>query len=85
VRAEIPDLSPIGHSARATAFGHVRCWGQSGSHLLSASISPFDPEETFGGQITFQPGPDFGPSSVIPCCAIALLVTSKVATDSVWR
>jgi hypothetical protein len=32
-----------------------------------------------------QPGPDFGPSNVIPCCSIALLVASKVATDIVWR
>jgi hypothetical protein len=25
----------------------VRCWGQSGKHLLAASISPFDPTATF--------------------------------------
>jgi hypothetical protein len=24
----------------------VRCWGQSGKHLLAASISPFDPERS---------------------------------------
>src|SRR5664279_2623506 len=26
-----------------TLLSDVRCWGQSGKHLLAASISPFDP------------------------------------------
>jgi hypothetical protein len=26
----------------------VRCWGQSGKHLLVASISPFDPLQKWG-------------------------------------
>jgi hypothetical protein len=30
-----------------TPLSDVRCWGQSGKHLLAASISPFDPERTF--------------------------------------
>ena len=29
-----------------TLLSDVRCWGQSGKHLLAASISPFDPTET---------------------------------------
>jgi hypothetical protein len=28
--------------------GDVRCWGQSGKHLLAASISLFDPKQTSG-------------------------------------
>jgi hypothetical protein len=28
------------------AFCDVSCWGQSGKHLLSASISPFDPQRS---------------------------------------
>ena len=29
-------------------FRDVRCWGQSGKHLLPASISPFSPKATSG-------------------------------------
>jgi hypothetical protein len=29
-----------------TLLSDVRCWGQSGKHLLLASISPFDPLRT---------------------------------------
>src|SRR5258708_34993488 len=29
-----------------TLLSDVRCWGQSGKHLLAASISPFDPNAT---------------------------------------
>jgi hypothetical protein len=28
------------------SFSDVRCWGQSGKHLLAESISPFDPSAT---------------------------------------
>jgi hypothetical protein len=28
-------------------FGDVRCWVNSGKHLLAASISPLDPERTY--------------------------------------
>jgi hypothetical protein len=31
-----------------TLLSDVRCWGQSGKHLLGASISPFDPSATLG-------------------------------------
>jgi hypothetical protein len=35
-------------SDMAGLVGDVRCWGQSGRHVLSASISPFDPCRTSG-------------------------------------
>jgi hypothetical protein len=42
-------MSPdVGHQPdMPTALRNVRCWENSGKHLLAASISPFDPEPTF--------------------------------------
>jgi hypothetical protein len=42
-------LAPNGHAdlIEPTLLSDVRCWVNSGKHLLAASISPFDPKRTF--------------------------------------
>ena len=42
------DVGRLVDAARIERSGDVRCWGQSGSHLLTVSISEFDPERTDG-------------------------------------
>jgi hypothetical protein len=37
-----------------TLLSDVRCWGQSGKHLLAASISLFDPTRTSTFLATYQ-------------------------------
>jgi len=45
-KAAIPD--GFWHNSDASPWSlYVRCWGQSGKHVLAASISEFDPQETF--------------------------------------
>src|SRR6202035_3128127 len=40
-----------------TLLSDVRCWGQSGKHLLAASISPFDPEPDLAPTGVLTPNP----------------------------
>src|ERR1700692_2846740 len=51
-----------------TLLSDVRCWGQSGKHLLAASISPFDPDVWSGRalQEVFVELSDCGLSSMYP-------------------
>ena len=61
--------------------------GTNGLGLEASPRSENDPTETFADLETCYVylGPDFGPSNVIPCCAIALMVAASPAIDNVCR
>jgi hypothetical protein len=40
----LTSMSHVGHNSDVSPWSlYVRCWGQSGKHVLAASISEFDP------------------------------------------
>jgi len=46
-RALISVMSPLGHETDMPKYlGDVRCWLNSGKHVLALSFSGFDPDQT---------------------------------------
>src|SRR5467141_3485871 len=47
-------MSLMARNGHAEYLGDVRCWVNSGKHLLSLSFSGFDPTRTYGARLRVQ-------------------------------
>ena len=58
VKKALANTEPSTHGTKRkcrTYLGDVRCWVNSGSHLLALSISEFDPTRTDGRRLLRRP------------------------------